>query len=171
MAAESTARDVFLTGLKNAHAMENQALSIMRPQLERLEHYPDVAAKLDEHIRETEGQVARLDEILGGVGESASSLKDTVLSAFGNMASLGHATAGDEILKNSIANFAFENYEIGAYTSLIASARASGDTAAVPLLEQNLDEERRMADWIESNIASVTDAYIALASRGEKANV
>ena len=26
-------QDIFVTGLRNAHAMENQALSIMRPQL------------------------------------------------------------------------------------------------------------------------------------------
>lgn len=31
--AENETREVFVTGLKNAHAMENQALSIMKPQL------------------------------------------------------------------------------------------------------------------------------------------
>lgn len=171
MAAMQSPHDVFVTGLKNAHAMENQALSIMRPQLERLEHYPEVAQKLDAHIRETEGQIARLDQILETAGEGASSLKDTFLSAFGGMASLGHATAGDEILKNSMANFAFENYEIAAYVSLITVARTSGETSAVSLLEQNLEEERRMASWIESNIPSVTEAFISLSSRGEKASI
>lgn len=171
MTGITSARDVFVTGLKNAHAMENQALSIMRPQLERLEHYPEVAQKLDAHIRETEAQIARLDQILQTAGEGASSLKDSFLSAFGGMASLGHATAGDEILKNSMANFAFENYEIAAYLSLITSARASGEAAAVPLLEQTLEEERRMASWIEGNIASVTEAFIERASRGDKASV
>ncbi|MBY5812522.1 DUF892 family protein, partial [Rhizobium leguminosarum] len=36
-------RDIFVAGLKNAHAMENQALSIMKPQLKRIENYPEVA--------------------------------------------------------------------------------------------------------------------------------
>ena len=31
---------------------------------------------------------------------------------------MGHTLAGDEILKNSFANFAFENFEIAAYKSL-----------------------------------------------------
>ncbi|MDV3249894.1 ferritin-like domain-containing protein [Devosia sp. BK] len=41
----STPTEIYLTGLRNAHAMEHQALAIMRPQVERIEHYPDVETK------------------------------------------------------------------------------------------------------------------------------
>jgi ferritin-like metal-binding protein YciE len=94
------AREVFLTGLKSAHAMENQALSIMRPQVNRLVHYPDLSERLEAHIAETEGQIERLDQIFDAVGESRSMVKDTMLSAFGTMAAMGHVMAGDEVLKN-----------------------------------------------------------------------
>ena len=169
MMDSSTAREVFIVGLKNAHAMENQALSIMKPQIERLEHYPEMAARLREHVTETEAQAQRLDRILESVGESASSMKDTFLSAFGGMASLGHAAAGDEVLKNAMANHAFENYEIAAYISLITSARACGEVNATSLLEQNLEEERHMAEWIAKNLPQVTEAYLTLRSSGESA--
>lgn len=33
MANNSEARALFITGLRNAHAMENQAISIMKPQV------------------------------------------------------------------------------------------------------------------------------------------
>ena len=33
-------RELFVTGLINAHAVEKQALSIMTPQVERIENYP-----------------------------------------------------------------------------------------------------------------------------------
>ena len=49
----TSSSDLYVTGLKNAHAMENQALSIMRPQVNRIEHYPEVADRLNQHIRET----------------------------------------------------------------------------------------------------------------------
>ena len=171
MSQTSLAHDLFVTGLKNAHAMENQALSIMRPQCERLEHYRNVEQQLELHIRETEGQIARLDQLLGGEDSGASSLKDTFQSAFGTMAALGHTVAEDEIIKNSLANHAFENYEIAAYRVLIASAEASGETAAVPLLQQSLEEERRMATWIESHLPEVTNTYLALKASGTKASV
>ena len=163
------ATGVFVVGLKNAHAMENQALSIMQPQVKRLKHYPDLLQRLEAHISETETQVSRLDEILQTIGESSTSMKDSLLSAFGSMAALGHVTAGDEVLKNSFANLAFENYEIGAYISLITAARASGESQAIPLLEQSLDEEQRMAEWVAQHIPSVTEKFISLQGSGETA--
>src|ERR1700712_3590094 len=111
-------RSLFVTGLRDAHAMENQALSIMKPQAKRIENYPDVQQKLEQHISETEGQLKRLETVLSDLGENNSTLKDAALSVTGGVAALGHTAAPDEILKNSFANFAFENFEIAPYKSL-----------------------------------------------------
>jgi len=165
----SRARELFVTGLKNAHAMERQALSIMKPQLDRVENYPDVAAILRQHIAETEGQQARLEHLLEGIGESPSMLKDAGLSIAGATASLSHAMAGDEVVKNSFANFAFEHYEIAAYRALITLATAAGETAAIEPLRDNLAEEEAMARRIEDSLEPVTERFIALAAGGEPA--
>ena len=55
-------RDLFTVALRNAHALEKQALSIMEPQVARIENYPEMADRLRLHIEETNGQIARLDE-------------------------------------------------------------------------------------------------------------
>lgn len=162
-------RDIFLTGLRNAHAMENQALAIMKPQVSRIENYPEVARKLEQHIAETEGQIERLERVLDAHGENKSALKDMALSFGGTMAAVGHTVAPDEIVKNSFANFAFENYEIAAYKSLLALAEAAGDTEAVGLLQSNLEEEEEMARWLDQNIEAVTLQYAALREQGETA--
>ena len=171
MTPSEHARGVFVTGLKNAHAMEKQALSIMQPQLNRLTHYPDLSRRLEAHISETEVQIDRLDRILDSLGEKSSTMKDSFLSAFGSMAALGHVTAGDEVLKNSFANLAFENYEIAAYTSLLTAARSAGQDTAVGLLEQSLDEERQMAEWVAEHIPPVTETFISLQGSGETAKI
>jgi ferritin-like metal-binding protein YciE len=162
-------QDIFVTGLKNAHAMENQALSIMKPQVERIEHYPEVSQRLQEHIGETEGQIERLERILEGLGENRSSLKDLALSLGGAMASLGHSIAPDEIVKNSFANFAFENYEIAAYKSLLVLAKQLNNQGAITLLSENLAEEQSMAEWLNENIEVVTMQYAALRESGDTA--
>jgi ferritin-like metal-binding protein YciE len=162
-------REVFITGLRNAHAMENQALSIMKPQLERIENYPAVAERLRQHISETEGQKQRLENLLHDLDEDTSTLKDTVLSIGGSMAAMGHAVAGDEIIKNSFADFAFENYEIAAYKSLIVLAEAGGMHRAEEILQQNLAEEQAMAKWLDENLRSVTLQYARLREAGETA--
>ncbi len=168
-AGNGEAHDVFMTGLRNAHAMEKQALSIMKPQIDRIENYPDVAARLRQHVGETEGQVKRLETLLERFGENPSALKDTMMSMAGGMAALGHTPAGDEILKNSFANFAFENYEIAAYNSLITLAQAAGETDAISVLQENLSEEEDMADWLEMNLPAVTEQYVTLREAGETA--
>ena len=81
-------RHVFVTGLRNAHAVEHQALALMDRQIEHLQNYPEVEARLREHRIETEGQIERLDEILGDLGESHSAIKDAGLSLSGNLAAL-----------------------------------------------------------------------------------
>lgn len=168
---DNPTRDIFVSGLKNAHAMENQALSIMKPQVKRIENYPDIAAKLEEHITETEGQIARLEEILTSLAEDHSSLKDLALSFTGSMAAMAHSVAGDEILKNSFANFAFENFEIAAYKSLITIAELGGHEGLVSGLKQSLDQEIAMAAWLEENLRPTTVKFANLKEAGQTAKV
>jgi len=159
-------KDIYITGLRNAHAMENQALSILRPQVKRIEHYPEVAERIEQHIGETEKQIERLDQLLERVDGDRSALKDTALSMAGSMAAIGHTMAPDEIVKNGFANFAFENYEIAAYKSLVALAEGSGQADAVSLLRANLDEELAMAEWLDKHIQPLTMRYASLSSGG-----
>jgi ferritin-like metal-binding protein YciE len=165
----SETRAIFIDGLRNAHAMENQALSIMKPQVARIANYPEVASRLEQHIRETEGQITRLESILSGFDEQPSTLKDTALSMVGSLATMGHAMAGDEILKNSFANYAFENFEIAAYNSLLVLAQAGGFQEAQEILQENLSEEEAMAEWLEQNLGVVTLRYAELREAGQTA--
>ena len=164
--ATDARRDLLITGLRNIHAVEKQALSIMTPQVERIEHYPEVAERLRAHIEETHGQIARLDEILAGFQESHSTLKDAALSMSGGMAAITHSVAGDEILKNSFANYAFEHFEIAAYKSLLTLADDGGFSSATTLLSQSLGEEERMAAWIDDALPTITRRYATLYAEG-----
>ena len=88
----------------------------------------------------------------------------------GNLAALGHTFADDEILKNSFANFAFENFEVASYKSLIVLARNGGFSSAVDPLGETLGEEEAMAAWVDENLAALTEKYGALKAAGEKAS-
>lgn len=107
MAGEEAIRHEFVVGLRNAHALEHKALSLLDRQIEHLAEYAEVKVQLRSHRGETERQIERLETILASPGESHSALKDVAASLGGNLAALGHTFAPDEILKNSFANFAF----------------------------------------------------------------
>ena len=165
------ANSVFVTGLKNAHALENQALELMNRQVERIENYPEVKAKLQEHIEETHNQIARLESLLESLGESRSVLKDNVLSLTGNLAAIAHAFTQDEIVKNSIANFAFENFEIASYKSLIQLAQETGHQQAQHPLQETLREEEAMAAWVDKHLPDVTHKYLERYVSDQKAGL
>jgi ferritin-like metal-binding protein YciE len=170
MTHQDVIKSVFITGLKNAHGVEHQALGLIDRQLDHLEHYPQVADKLRLHRGETEEQILRLEEILEEFGEQRSLLKDMTLALSGNMAAIAHVFAPDEILKNTFANFAFENFEAAAYKSLITLADAGSFTLWTPLLQQSLGEEQRMAEWVDAHNAELTLAYVARRAAGETAS-
>jgi ferritin-like metal-binding protein YciE len=161
----TTAREVYVVGLRNAHAMEVQARELMERQSERLTDYPDVQAKVKEHLVETNQQLKRLEQCLEACGETSSTLKDTAQSVMANTMAMAHAMAGDEILKNTFANNAFEHFEIAAYKSLLTLCSSAGQDQARTLLEQNLKEEERMAAWIDANVGKVTQDYLAVEQR------
>ncbi|CCD94868.1 conserved hypothetical protein [Bradyrhizobium sp. ORS 375] len=154
------ARDIFILGLRNAHAMEVQARELMERQSERMDDYPEVKAKLQTHLQETNEQLKRLEQCLSACGESSSTLKDTMQSGMANLMAMGHAMSGDEILKNTFANNAFENFEIAAYKSLLALCGAAGVEEARGPLQQSLQEEERMAEWVDSNVEKVTLQFV-----------
>jgi ferritin-like metal-binding protein YciE len=86
------------------------------------------------------------------------------LSIGGSMAAIGHSVAGDEILKNSFANYAFENFEIASYKSLITMAESGTYQSFVPLLQQTLTQEQQMAQWIDEHLPSITRRYVELSA-------
>jgi ferritin-like metal-binding protein YciE len=159
-------RDILVTGLKNAYALESHAADVTENQASRLGDYPELQRRVRQHHEETLRQRDRLGECLSQLGESPSALKDSVLRLVGNMQNMFHATADDEVLKGTFASVSLEHYEIAAYKSLIAMAEASNDRSVAEVCRQNLREEEAMADFLDSNIEQVTRAYLAKASGG-----
>jgi ferritin-like metal-binding protein YciE len=150
-----TAREIFVVGLRNAHAMETQARELLERQSERLDKYPEVKAKITSHLQTNE-QLKRLEQCLDALGEGTSTLKDGAQSVTANVMAMTHAMAGDEILKNAFANNAFENFEI----AVLALCGPAGSGSARPHLQASLREEEQMAKWIDANVEKVTLDYL-----------
>jgi len=167
----SSVRDIYITGLRNAHALEAQADQLISRQVERLENYPELSQRMRLHLEETRNQAKRLEQILSHHGTSESTLKDMATGFMGNMAAMAHAVTQDEVVKNSFANYAFEHFEIASYRALIEMSQAAGDSAAMPLLQESLREEMAMAQWLEQNLSPTVHRYIERETRGQTAGV
>ena len=154
------AKDLFLTGLRNAHAMEVQAAQTIETQLGRYDSYPELHARMAQDLANSKAQAARLETLLAKHGSSESSTKETITSFVGSIAGMVHVTAPDQVIKDVLAAAGYKQYEIAAYTSLIAMARAVGDTDCPAVLEQSLNEEQEMADWLRENTAALATTFM-----------
>ena len=131
--------------------MEMQAREMLEKQASRLKNYPDMQARVQQHVHETERQAQRLQECIQRLDSGSSMLKDMSGKIMGTMGALMTSMSNDEVVKNVIGNFAFENFEIAAYRSLISAAEAAGDSETAQVCREILREEEDMAAFVEAH--------------------
>jgi len=98
--------------------------------------YPKLRERIEQHLQETLSQQQLVESCLQRYGSGPSTIKDMTarIAAFGQ--SVGGMTMTDEVVKGGISGYVFECTEIAAYTTLIAAAKAIGDTGTVRCCEQ-----------------------------------
>jgi len=156
----SATREWLIQWLRDAHAMEEQAETMLSGQISRLDSYPELRERIEAHLDETRQQAQRLRECLRRLGEDTSTMKDVS----GKVTALGQAFSGvfasDEVMKGSLASYAFEHMEIASYTIVIAAAEANGEIEVVGVCQQNLGEEEAMAEWLRDHLAPTTRMFL-----------
>jgi ferritin-like metal-binding protein YciE len=164
-------RDTLIVGLRNAYAVEGQALSTMRNTHDRLENYPQLKTVVAQHISETERQQKLIEECLGRFGETPSALKEMATKLAGNVQAIVHAVAGDEVLKDLFALYAFEHFEQAAYRSLIAMAEDVGEPNVAQTCREILRQEEAAGQKLGQLIEPITRAYRSREAAGARSAV
>jgi ferritin-like metal-binding protein YciE len=155
--------------LRDAHAMEEQAEQMLTAQAGRIENYPALKARIEQHIGETRSQRARLEACLDARGASTSGMKDFAGRATAMMQGIGGMFAGDEVVKGAMAGYTFEHMEIASYRALAAAARAVGDETTARVCEDICEEEEEMAAWLADNLGPVAETYLQREAMGSDA--
>ena len=154
MASLQSLHDVFVHELRDLYSAERQLIKAL-PKMARHAHSPELADALTNHLNETEGHAARLEQILRGIGQKGRGVKckgmeglidegDEILGMSGDADALDAAMIG--------AAQRVEHYEIAAYGTAISHAKSQGHTEAARLLEETLKEEKK-ADELLTAIA------------------
>lgn len=155
------AKDTLTAWLRDAHAMEKSTVDNMERLVKHVEDDPQLKKGFERHLEESRRQIERLETCLGELGADPSAAKDAVTRMAGIAQAYASGAAKDEPVKNCLAAYAFEHFEIASYTSLIAAADRLGEAAVKRACEENLREERAMADWLETEIPRVTERFLA----------
>lgn len=153
-------KETLLDWLRDAHAMEDSLVGLLEKQAKAFEGHPTMSGKINEHVEVTRTQRDRVKGLIETLGGSTSKTKTIAGNVFANLQAMAGAAAPDAIVKNSLANYAIEHFEIACYTSLIAAAEAQGQNEVKRVCQEILDEERDMASWLQHNVPRVTTEYL-----------
>jgi ferritin-like metal-binding protein YciE len=155
-----TKREQFTYWLGDAHAMEVGIVSTLEKHISDAKSQPKVRAALTKHLAETKRHAAEMKKALASLGGTHPYLREGVSKVVNLVAGLGTSLAKDTVVKNGIADFATEHFEIACYNSLIQTATALGETKIATTCKSILEEEITMAKTLESLLKDVNATYL-----------
>ncbi|HXY33858.1 MAG TPA: ferritin-like domain-containing protein [Planctomycetaceae bacterium] len=146
--------DLFIEQIEDLYDAEQRIVQAL-PKMADAAHSPDLRSAFQTHLRETEGQVVRLERIFQKLGRSPE--RETC-AAMKGLISEGEqmvGAKGDPYVKDAALIAAaqrIEHYEIAAYGTARTFARQLGREAIANELQETLDEEGN-ADKILTELA------------------
>jgi ferritin-like metal-binding protein YciE len=148
-------KDILVAWLNDAHGMENALIQILEHQIKDAKDYPQVQAKLEQHLEQTRRHAQMVKDCVEMLGGKTSAVKTGMGALFGQMQALSTGAAKDEMMKNALADYAAESFEVASYTALVEAARALGEQQIAGVCQQILQEDAEMAHWLHQNLPSL----------------
>jgi ferritin-like metal-binding protein YciE len=145
--------------LADAHALEQQAKKLLEkaskeggtPELERI---------YSEHLGETKGHAALVEQRLDELGSSPSKLKDAAMKLGALNWGAFFKAQPDTPGKLAAFAYAFEHLEIAGYEELKRTAARAGDTDTVNMCDRILGEEREAARKVAGAFEGAVEASL-----------
>jgi ferritin-like metal-binding protein YciE len=141
--------------LDDAYAMETGLVAIIQSHASHFSNVPQVAQRMHQHIVETQQHAQRVEQCLRILGRTPSTVKSTLSSIMATAEGMSTSIFSDQRMKDALADYASEQFEVGCYTALVAAARELGYTEIAMLCEANLREDLAMAEWLLMQLPSV----------------
>jgi ferritin-like metal-binding protein YciE len=151
-------RKLYIDQLEQLYSAETQITEAL-PKMIDAARDPQLKQALQTHLRETQGHVSRLEQILHSAKGSADSKKCKGLAAL--------ISEGEDVIKDAVddsvrdagiiaAAQKVEHYEMAAYGTVRNFAEILGEDGHADLLEQTLEEEKN-ADAILTQISDAAN--------------
>jgi len=157
MTAMTNQMHMLVAWLRGAHAMERASVDTLDHLADRLDHpFPNFAVRFRQHWQESLGQVERIETCLKELGSDTSTFKDLRSRFIGIVQAHAVEVLPDELVRDFLAAYAYKHLEIATYISLGAAARKLYVPAVEQMCEENLQQERAMASWLEQQIPEAT---------------
>ena len=149
--------------LNEALSFENAAVSRLQSRIKEIQ-LEDAKQQLQQHLEVTREQQNRLKQLITNLGARPTndSGQLPILVPPRTLANTlkKSMTSAEKQIKSAKEDLVIENAEVTMYDTLLQVVQLMNAGDTVPVLTQNLAEERAMADWIRANTpAMITQLY------------
>jgi ferritin-like metal-binding protein YciE len=171
MADKKTVQDLLSDEVKDLYSAEKQLLKAI-PKMAKGSTDKSLGAAFTAHLKETEGQVARLEQVAEHLGISPTGKKCVGMEGCIKEGAEALEEEGDEnILDLGLvgAGTRVEHYEMAGYMTAISLAQRIGSTAVVSLLKASLAEEQAADEKLRTIGSGILKAAPAESAAGSKA--
>lgn len=152
----STGEDLLLAWLNDAYAMETALVRTLQRHAKDAKDHPAIQIRIEQHLEQTRHHADLVKGCIKRLGGGMSSIIAIMRVITGTVRGLSTGPANDELMKNTLADAAAENFEVASYTALVVAAQELGDQETLAVCRQILQEDQEMARWIEDNLPMIT---------------
>lgn len=165
---QDKAKQRVITWLADAYAMESEGAKTLEQHAKAAEGYTEVQTKLRQHAEETRQHAQKIKACLERLGSQPSAAKEAVGTVMGTVRGVATFAAKDVVVKNVLADYASEHFEIACYKSLIAAAEEANDGETAQVCRDILGEEEAMVEFLDAQVAPVTVQFLAKQSAAKQ---
>jgi ferritin-like metal-binding protein YciE len=159
-------RDLFLEELADLYSAETQLVEAL-PKMAEAATSPDLKKSFLTHLKQTEGQVDRLNQIFEQLGETPDKkVCKGMKGAIAEGAEMIKQEAVPAVKDAGLISAAqrVEHYEMAGYGCARTYAQELGETAAAELLQETLNEETETND----KLTTLAEKVINLKAKGKQ---
>lgn len=154
-------QEMMIAWLNDAYAMENSLIHTLEQRIKEAKDHPHIRSRDEQHLAETRRHAELVKGCVERLGGKTSALKAGMSSVMGVVQGISTAVAKDTLVKNCLADYGAEQFEVASYTALIAGAQAMGDQETAAVCQQILQEDAAMAEWLMQNLPAVVQGTLA----------
>ncbi len=135
-------------------------MEILERQIGHFEDMPDAQEKIRQHLELTKTQAERVLACVERLGDDVSSVKSGMANFLGAVQGMSTMMANDKTVKDAMACYAIEHFEIASYLAISTAAREMGHEEIASVCETITTEEQDMADWLEMQLPMVVRQHL-----------
>ena len=165
---QTAAQKRILTWLNDAYTMEIEGAKTLERHANAAGDYPEVQSRLQRHAEETRRHAEEVKSCAQRLGGQPSAAREAIGMVIGAARGVATRAAKDTVVKNALADYASEHFEIACYKSLVAAAEREGDQETARVCREILEEEEAMVGFLDEQIGDVTERFLTKQSSDEQ---